>query len=148
MRRIATAVDIDAPAIAIWRVLADFAAYPEWNPFIRRLEGEPVAGARIRVTVEPPGRKPMAFHATVRVAQPGRELRWLGRVLIPRIFDGEHAFIIEERTIEERTGGCRLRHEETFRGLLVPAFGAMLDDTERGFANLNAALKRRVEAMG
>ena len=95
MRCIATVVEIDAPAIAIWRVLADFAAYPEWNPFIRRLEGEPVAGARIRVTVEPPGRKPMAFHAIVRAAEPGRELRWLGRVLIPRIFDGEHAFIID-----------------------------------------------------
>jgi len=32
MRRIATAVDIDAPAAAIWRVLVDFPTYPEWNP--------------------------------------------------------------------------------------------------------------------
>jgi len=141
MRRIVTAVDIDAPAVAIWQVLTDFAAYPEWNPFIRRIEGEARVGARLSVTMQPPGRKPMTFRPTVRVAEPGRELRWLGRVLIPGIFDGEHAFIIEERQ-----GGCRLRHEETFRGLLVPAFGAMLDDTEKGFIALNAALKQRVES--
>jgi hypothetical protein len=91
--------------------------------------------------MQPPGRKPMTFRPTVRVAEPGHELRWLGRVLIPGIFDGEHAFIIEERQ-----GGCRLRHEETFRGLLVPAFGAMLDDTEKGFIAFNAALKQRVES--
>jgi hypothetical protein len=141
MRMIATAVDIDAPAGAIWQVLTDFAAYPEWNPFIRRIAGELRVGARLEVTVQPPGRKPMTFRPTVRVAEPGRELRWLGRVLIPGIFDGEHAFIIDERQ-----GGCRLRHEETFRGLLVPAFGAMLKDTEQSFVAMNAALKRRAES--
>lgn len=141
MRRIATAVEIDAPAVAIWRVPVDFAAYPEWNPFLRRIEGEPRVGARLRVTAQPPGRKPMTFRPTVRVAQPVRELRWLGRVLVPGIFDGEHAFIIEEKQ-----SGCRLRHEETFGGLLVPLFGAMLDGTEQGFAALNAPLKRRAES--
>ena len=75
----------------------------------------------------------MTFRPTVRVAEPDRELRWLGRVLLPGIFDGEHAFIIEPQA-----SGCRLRHEETFSGLLVPAFGAMLDDTARSFAELNA----------
>ena len=141
MRRIATAVDLDAPAVAIWRVLTDFAAYPEWNPFIRKIFGEARVGARLDVTAEPMGRKPMTFHPPIRVAEPNRELRWLGRVLVPGIFDGEYAFIIEEQAV-----GCRLRHEETFRGLLVPAFGAMLRDTERSFHALNLALKRRVES--
>jgi hypothetical protein len=141
VRRIATAIDIDATADAVWRVLTDFAAYPEWNPFIRRLAGEAKVGARLKVTMQPANRKPMTFRPTVLVAEPGRELRWLGRVLVPGIFDGEHAFIIEPRN-----GGCRLRHEETFRGLLVPAFGAMLDDTAKSFAALNAALKQRVES--
>jgi hypothetical protein len=142
VRRIATAVDIDAPALAVWRILTDFSAYPEWNPFIRRIEGEPTPGARLRVTIQPPGRRPMTFRPTVLIAEPGRELRWLGRVLMPGIFDGEHAFVIEDRP-----DGCRLRQEETFRGLLVAAFGGMLADTERGFAALNAALKQRAEDM-
>jgi hypothetical protein len=140
MRRIATAIDIDAKADAIWRVLVDFPAYPEWNPFIRRLVGEAKVGARLEVTAQPEGRKPMTFKPTVLAAEPGRELRWCGRVLMPGIFDGEHAFFIEPQA-----KGSRLRHEETFTGLLVPLFGAMLDDTERSFVKLNEALKRRVE---
>ena len=140
MRRIETAIDIDAPADAIWRVLVDFKSYPEWNPFIRRLVGEAKVGARLEVTAQPEGRKPMTFKPTVLVARPGRELRWRGRVLMPGIFDGEHAFIIEPQP-----KGCRLRHEETFTGLLVPMFGAMLGDTARSFANLNEALRQRVE---
>src|SRR5215813_5393414 len=139
MRRIATAVGIDSPAAAVWQVLVDFAAYPDWNPFIRRIAGEPRVGGRLEVTVQPANRKPMTFRPTVRVADAGRELRWLGRVLMPGLFDGEHAFVIEQRS-----GGCRFRHEETFRGLLVPAFGAMLSDTGQSFVAMNEALKRRV----
>jgi hypothetical protein len=140
MRRIATAIDIDAPAEAIWRVLVDFPAYPDWNPFLR-ISGEARVGARLEVTVQPEGGKTMTFRPTVLMVQPDCELRWLGRVLIPGIFDGEHAFIIAPQT-----RGCRLRHEETFRGLLVPAFGAMLANTARSFAKLNISLKQRVEA--
>jgi hypothetical protein len=142
MRRIQTAINIDTPADAIWRVLVDFPAYPEWNPFIRRLVGEAKVGARLEVTAQAEGRKPMTFKPTVLVAEPGRELRWLGRVLMPGIFDGEHAFIIEPQA-----KGCRLRHEETFTGLLVPLLGAILNDTAKSFANVNAALKRRVEGL-
>jgi hypothetical protein len=141
VRRLATAVDIDAAAAAIWRVLVDFAAYPEWNPFIRRIEGEPRVGTRLQVTVQPGDRRPMTFKPTILVAEPERELRWLGRVLLPGVFDGEHTFVIEPKQ-----GGCRLRHEESFRGLLVPLFGGMLVETERGFTAMNEALKRRVEA--
>ena len=139
-RRIATSIDIDAPAAAIWHVLVDFPAYPEWNPFIRRLTGEAKVGARLEVTVQPPNRKPMTFRPTVQVVTPERELRWLGRVLMPGLFDGEHAFIIEPQA-----RGCRLRHEETFRGILVGAFSTMLNDTALGFESVNVALKKRAE---
>jgi hypothetical protein len=140
LRRIETAIDIAAPPRAVWDVLVDFAAYPDWNPFIRRLQGEARVGARLEVTVQPPGGKPMTFKPTVLAAEPARELRWLGRVLMPGLFDGEHGF-----RLEATAGGCRLHHGETFGGILVPLFGKMLDDTERGFAALNAALKERVE---
>ncbi len=140
MRRLATAIDIAASPAATWRVLTDFAAYPEWNPFIRRLVGEPRVGTRLEVTVQPAGRGVMTFKPTVLVAEPERELRWLGRVIMPGLFDGEHAFIIETTP-----AGCRLRQEEDFRGVLVPLFGAMLRDTAQGFDALNRALKQRVE---
>src|SRR5216683_3317082 len=60
-RHIATSVDVDAPASLVWRILIDFAAYPEWNPFIRRINGKLEVGARLEVTIQPPDRKPMTF---------------------------------------------------------------------------------------
>ena len=38
----------------------------------------------------------MTMHPTVPVAEPGRELRWLGRLGLPGVFDGEHRFEIHE----------------------------------------------------
>jgi hypothetical protein len=82
----------------------------------------------------------MTFSPTVLAARPGKELRWRGRLLLPGIFDGEHCF-----ELEERGGTCVFRQLERFSGLLVPLLGGALDATERGFAAMNIALKRRVE---
>ena len=139
MRRIATAIDIAAAPAAVWAVLMDFAAYPDWNPFIRRLTGEARVGARLEVTVQPPGSREMTFKPTVLAVEPGRDLRWLGRVLMPGLFDGEHSF-----RLEPTASGCRFHHGERFSGLLVPLFVGTLAKTERGFEAMNAALERRV----
>ncbi|MGF1663466.1 MAG: SRPBCC family protein [Kineosporiaceae bacterium] len=34
-----TTIDIDAGPQAVWDVLTDFPAYPEWNPFMDRIDG-------------------------------------------------------------------------------------------------------------
>jgi hypothetical protein len=76
---------IDAPAERVWAVVTDFAAYPEWNPFIRRISGELREGTRLEVRIEPPGGRALTFKPTVRVVEANRELRWLGRLLLPGI---------------------------------------------------------------
>jgi hypothetical protein len=38
----------------MWAVVTDFAAYPEWNPFIGRISGDFQEGARLEVRIEPP----------------------------------------------------------------------------------------------
>jgi hypothetical protein len=76
------------------------------------------------------------------VAAPQRELKWLGHLLLPGLFDGEHKF-----HIEDHGETCRFHQSERFSGILLPLFGAaMFAATRRGFEAMNAALKVRAEA--
>ena len=140
MHLIDTRIEIAAPPGRVWGVLTDFARFPEWNPFIIRIEGTPEPGALLRVEIKPPGRSAMTFTPKILAARPGEELRWRGRLLLPGIFDGEHAF-----ELEDQGGTCSFRQSERFSGLLVPLLGGALVATERGFEAMNAALKRRAE---
>lgn len=137
-----TEIDIDASAQRVWAVLSDFASYPNWNPFIRSVVGAPRQGARLRIAVQPSGGKLMRFSPVVLTADAGRELRWLGRFLLPGVFDGEHRFVIEQLS----SGKVRFQQSERFSGLLVGPLRASLDrDTRRGFEEMNRALKARAE---
>lgn len=138
-----TEIEIDAAPERVWSILTDFAAYPEWNPFIRFIRGAAEQGARLEVRIQPSGTKGMTFRPSVVVADAGREFRWLGRLLLPGIFDGEHRFVIEPIA----AGKVRFQQSERFNGILVPIFRGSLDrDTKRGFEEMNRALKARAEA--
>ena len=85
----------------------------------------------------------MTFKPKVLNAEPNRELRWLGHLLFPGLFDGEHSFTIQP------LGESRVRfvQREEFKGLLVPLLARSLDNgTRRGFEELNRALKERAES--
>jgi hypothetical protein len=141
MRELRTAIDIQATPERVWEILTDFPAYPKWNPFIQSIEGAAAPGSKLEVRIAPPGGKARTFKPTVLAATPRRELRWLGRVLVPGIFDGEHSLRIEP--IDELR--VQFVQTERFQGLLVPLFAIALDKTARGFTAMNEALKRRAE---
>jgi len=142
MKELLTEIEIEAIPERVWDILTDIARYPEWNPFIRRVDGTLRPGARIEVRIEPPGGRAMTFRPVVLTVEPGRELRWLGHLLIPGLFDGEHIFTIEPIDADR----VRFTQRETFRGLLVPLFRKSLDvGTQEGFQLMNAALKSRAE---
>jgi hypothetical protein len=141
VRELRTEIEIDAPPEQVWRVLTDFGAYPDWNPFIRSIEGNPQVGERLKVRLTPPDSRAMTFRPTVRAAEPARELRWLGRLFVPGLFDGEHRLALEPL----EGGWSRFTQSERFSGLLVGLLGRALKATERGFNQMNEALKRRVE---
>ena len=144
MKELHTEIEIDAPAERVWHLLTDFASYPSWNPFIRSIGGRPIPGERLEVRLEPPGGRGMTFKPEVLEAEPEHALRWLGRLLVPGLFDGEHSFLIQSLD-EDRV---RFVQREAFKGLLVPLFARSLDNsTLRGFEEMNLALKERAEAV-
>ncbi len=137
-----TETAIQASPQRVWDVLTDFAAYPQWNPFIPRLNGSLETGSRLDVQLQPPGGRGMRMRPTVLAAAPSQELRWLGHLGIPRLFDGEHRFRIEPLG----TDHVRFVQEERFTGLLAPLVFRFIErGTRQGFEAMNQALKARAE---
>lgn len=142
MKSIRVETPLSAPAGLVWDVLTDFPRYGEWNPLITSIEGELRPGARLHVTLELPGRKPRTLTPTVAALEPARRLRWLGRLWVPGLFDGEHSL-----EIEQDDGAVLFVHREDFRGVLVPMVGKVLSETRAGFAAMNDALVQRVASL-
>lgn len=142
MEELRTEIEFEGTPEEVWAVLTDLPAYPEWNPFIERVDREFLVGGKLDVRLQPVGERGITMHPTVLVAEPGRELRWIGHLMIPGIFDGEHRFLIEEAG----PGRVRFVQSERFGGILLPLMWKKLRDggTAKGFRAMNEALARRV----
>ena len=144
MKELHTEIEIDASAERVWGVLTDFASYPQWNPFIRRISGELKVGERLEVRLEPPDSRGITLRPTVLSAEPNRQLRWVGHLLVPGLFDGEHSLATEP--LEQNR--VRFVQHEVFKGVLVRLLARSLDtNTLRGFEEMNEALKERAEVL-
>jgi hypothetical protein len=137
-------VEINASAECVWRELADFTSYPQWNPFTPRISsGRPRIGEPLKVRFEPPGARAITLRVKVINLEPNHELRWRGHLLASEVIEGDHSFIIEPLE------GNRIRfiQREVFRGLLVPLFARTLaSHVQQGYEEMNLALKQRCEA--
>lgn len=123
-------------------MLTDFKLYPAWNPFIVSVSGVLEARRRLAVRIVPWEGRLWRFRPRIVHVTEERELCWLGRVGLPRVFDGRHCFELQP----DGPGRTRFVQRETFRGLLVPLVPrSMFDAVGRGFEAMNEALKSRVE---
>lgn len=138
MKEIYTEIEIAASAQRVWGVLADFAKYGEWNPFIREVKGEPREGAKLEIHITTPAGTKRSYEPKVTKAEAEKELRWFGKV--PGFLSGEHVFTIEDAG----SGRVKFIHREVFGGLLS-SFFKDTDDVKAGFEEMNRALKARSE---
>jgi hypothetical protein len=142
-REIEETIQIVASPSEVWWHLTNFQAYPEWNPFITRVEGDLREGGRLNVTVDPHLMPSFAYRPKIIVAEAERELCWRGRPGVPNLFDGEHAFVIETTGIDR----VCFRQRETFSGVFAPGTVSLIEGRLReSFRRMNAALRQRAEA--
>lgn len=142
MREVLSEIAITAPPARVWEVLMDFDSYGDWNPFVKKIEGDAVVGERIAVRLELPGGKKMAFKPTVTAWESERLFQWRGKVGFRGVFDGKHSF-----RLSPTEHGTRFEHTERFTGILAWMMsGKMRRRTETGFRAMNDALKTRCEA--
>ncbi len=136
-KEISTSIDINASKEKVWDVLLDFKNYPVWNPFITSISGDFEVGSQLDAEIGS-----MKFKPFVLVSDEQKEFRWIGKLVMKGIFDGEHQFFIQEKS----DGSIIFHQNEKFSGILVRLFSKKLDsDTKRGFEEMNKALKLRVE---
>ena len=141
-RQLHTEIEIAASATEVWGVLTDLGAYGDWNPHITAAEGTVAEGSPLSIRIDKSDGSNITFRPTVTKVVPNTELRWLGRLFLPRLFDGEHIFEITAVGADK----VRFVQRETFRGLLVlPLWNMLNTETRHGFEAMNAALKLRAE---
>jgi hypothetical protein len=142
-KQVRTEIVIHAAPSVVWNLLTDFQNYASWNPFIRSVKGVASEGSKITARIEPPGASGMTFKPRLLTVKQNQELRWLGHLFVPGLFDGEHIFELYENS----DGTTTFVQREMFSGLLVPLFSKMLDDnTVKGFEMMNRKLKEIAEA--
>ena len=142
MKKLETEIVINSTPQQIWDILMNHEAYPNWNPFIKTITGDPQVGNVIDVTIQPKDKSPMNFNPLVLKNERLDEFRWKGHLFVKGLFDGEHYFKLEP--IDESQ--TRFVHGELFSGLLASVLLKMIgENTRDSFASMNEALKNEVE---
>ena len=141
-KELTSEIEIEAPPERIWSILTEFDKFPEWNPFIREISGRIEQGQKLGVTLHPSGGRTLKMSPTLLTVEPSKELRWIGHLGVPGLFDGQHIFELKP------TGSAKtiFVQREQFGGILLPFLTGMLrGETARGFSEMNEALKKRAE---
>jgi hypothetical protein len=138
MKEIRTEIIINTSKEEVWSILTNFRKYPEWNPFIRSLEGKAVKDTRLVAILQLKDRKPMVFKPVVTVSDEKKKFEWLGTTPL-NVVNGRHYFILEQ---------VKFVHGEQFTGILASPFHKKLaGPTRAGFVEMNKALKNRAEHL-
>ncbi|MBC7248013.1 MAG: SRPBCC domain-containing protein [Actinobacteria bacterium] len=143
-RELVTSLEVEAGRDRVWEVLSDLAAYPAWNPMIRRASGELAPGKVLRVRFEPEGMRGRDYRPRLTVVEPPGELRWTAFLNLPGVFEFEHWWLLEPLA----EGRTLLKHGVSVSGILAPLVWKVVVKTSRApFEAMNRAHKERAERL-
>lgn len=136
MCRIKTKIHISKNPETVWKCLTDFEAYPQWNPFLTKIER--LSDKELKVEFE----SKTIFTSRILKNDPPQEFRWVGKLGgVNWLFKGEHYFIL----IPEKRG-TTFTHGEHFTGILAWILWPFIrKQIEGNFIAMNEAMKKRLE---
>lgn len=137
-------IEINASDEKIWDIISNFSAYPDWNTYIKYIEGNLRPGRSLYIETKNVNDNHATYRAIVTKVVENRELSWKGKLLMSGIYDSERFFVI--------TSISKNRSLFTFRGnytgLLVPMFWVLVKKNEAyDYEQMNKALKIRAEGL-
>jgi len=139
MTSFSSSIVIQAAPEAIWQVLTDALAYPQWNTTVTRVDGTIALGQKITVHAKvSPGR---AFPVMVVVLEEPRRMVWSAGMPLG-LFKGERLFTLQPKA----DGGVEFGMREEFSGLLAPLITKSIPDLQPTFDEFAACLKARAES--
>jgi hypothetical protein len=142
MPEIVTDTIIEASAERVWQELTDVAAYPGWNPVLRRVQGHLAVEQTLTVVRIGADGGEVVERPTVIHFRPVREIRWRTRLGLPWLLDTERGFKIERLGPEQ----VRFVHWQSRSGLLAYlVLGASEAAARDQLDVMNLALKAQVE---
>jgi hypothetical protein len=129
---------ISAEPRAVWKVLMDLDAYPQWDSGVTKVEGSIAHGSRIAVhRAAQPSR---VLHVRVTELVESLQMAWTsGRV--PALFKNVRTFTLKQTA----GGGTDVVVEEDFRGPLTRVLKRSVPDLQPLFEQFVVGLKAQVE---
>jgi hypothetical protein len=137
-------IDINATVNRVWAVIIDFENYKNWSTQLTYLGGEVKLHQKLHLKLSAEGAAPYEFEPIVSHWEENKKFAWLARTGLPRIFDGEHFFELNDLG----NGRTQVINREEYRGLLSMIIRQlpMMKTAPQGFEKMNAELKAFVES--
>ena len=130
---------IAAAPDAVWAILTDGPAYPDWDSGVSRVEGTIAPGETITVVSEAnPGR---AFPLKVTAFEPARSMTWSAGMPLG-VFKGVRTFTLTPEDGE----ATHFTMREEYTGPLLPLVWRSMPDLQPSFDQFAAGLKARAES--
>ena len=136
-----TEVEIEASVSRVWRILLDFAAYPEWNPLTFQVVGSPIVETPVVLHVLL-GRQTMVRTHVMSRVDVEQALCWRIQTKASWLMRGERC----QRLELLQDGRCRYTNEERVEGIIAPLVALFFRRrVQSGLEAVGQALKRRAE---
>lgn len=142
MNRFEASSQIDAPVSLLWELLTAFDGYSRWNPLLIGMEGRPVLGKGLAVSIQLPDVKRQDVNCIVTRLEQHKELAWSGCIRRPNLIHLDHNLFLES------IDSARTRFHQTLslRGPAAWFIGRWRDGLPEGLHLMNWRLKRVAEA--
>ena len=139
MKQYQAAATINASPEAVWSILTDASAYPSFDPYCDKIEGEIAPGQKIKAFSKlSPGR---AFPVKVTEFEPGKRMVWAGGMPLG-LFKGERTVSLSPG----ENGTVHFDMREVFSGPMLALIGKSLPDMTEPFQKFAEGLKAKAEA--
>lgn len=138
MKRYEASASIAASPDAVWAILTDASAYPEFDPYCDKIEGTIAVGNTIKAFSKlSPGR---AFPVKVAEMTESARMVWQGGMPFG-LFKGVRTF-----TLRAEGAGTAFELSEVFSGPMLKLIGGSIPDMTEPFEAFATGLKARAEA--